>query len=82
MINYIEQRISLTEEEKEVLHNAEQILRKINSELINTPTASVDEQKIDSGIEEIVKTAIEIENNKIFSVFNCLGDEKRKQIVR
>jgi len=80
MTDYIKQSIQVTEDERETLKKAADILFGIYTEMCNTPTYIIDEQDFDSSVEELVKTALQVEMGKIYSVFDCLPEENKQNI--
>ena len=80
MTNHIKQSIQVTDEERETLKKATDILFKIYTEMCNTPTYIVDEQDFDSSVEGLLKTALQVEMEKIYSVFNGMTEEGKENI--
>ena len=81
MKQIVTQKIEITEEERIALFEAKEVLNNVADELQSISSYMIDDQIIPVQIEEVLRAALRLENAKIFSVFNELSDDKRREIA-
>ena len=82
MKQIVTQKIELNNDELFILYKAKEILNRIAEELQEVSRYMVDDQILPEEINEAIKAAFYLEDVKIFSVFNILSDEQRKEIIK
>ena len=80
MKNEVVQRIVLTDDEKECIEKAKDIVSKINDNLLES--FLLDMQELPDCIEKLTGEVILMENRRPYSAFNVLTDDARNRVVR
>lgn len=80
MKSEVVQRIVLTDDEKECIEKATNIVSKINEYLLES--FLLDMQELPDCIEELSGEVILMENRRPYSAFNVLTDDARDRLVR
>ena len=72
----------LSDDEIVIVNSTIEIINKISKELYDAPRLSIDEQNVDPIVDKLMRSILNMELGKIYSVFNCLDDEARNKIKR
>ena len=72
----INEMVLLSNSEIETIKKARQIIEQITDGLTEC-TAFIDDQSFPDDIEALIKAVLNLENKKIYSIFNCMGNEER-----
>lgn len=59
-----------------------ELMDEIIDEMDETPTSLLDEQVLPTEINLLIEKALELENKKVFSIFNQISQESRNIIMR
>lgn len=59
-----------------------ELMDEIINEMDETPTSLLDEQVLPTEINLLIEKALELENKKVFSIFNQISQESRSIIMR
>lgn len=59
-----------------------ELMDEIIDEMDETPTSLLDEQVLPTEINLLIEKALELENKKVFSIFNRISQESRSIIMR
>jgi hypothetical protein len=82
MESKLTQTITIKPWDRDKVTKVIELMDEIINEIDETPTSLLDEQVLPTEINLLIEKAFELENKKVFSVFNQISTEARSIIMR
>jgi hypothetical protein len=82
MESKLTQTITIKPWDRDKVTKVIELMDEIINEIDETPTSLLDEQVLPTEINLLIEKALELENKKVFSIFNQISQESRSIIMR